>query len=46
MCVGFNLEAIFDINFGTESTDTNQSINKEESTSTSVFSEEFENKLP
>lgn len=46
MCIGFNLETIFDIDFDTESTDANQSINEEESTSTSVFSEEFENKLP
>ena len=46
MCVGFNLEAIFDIDFDTESTDANQNTGKEESTSNSVFSEEFEIKLP
>lgn len=46
MVMGFNLKTIFDIDFDTESTDANQNTSEEESTSTSVFSEEFENKLP
>lgn len=46
MCVEFNLETIFDIDFDAESTDASQNTSEEESTSTSVFSEDFEKKLP